>query len=152
MSHPDRLPGSFEASERRACDLRPDLAGEIARASARARRRAMVQTWRPLRAVERLPLALCDGASYDPSEWRLRGNPRVSYSVLSHPGREDRHRWYYLHAMAPTEMYVFMGFDSRFGEPGYTGYTGAHTAFALPDEEGKPPRENVEARFLCYWD
>lgn len=54
--------------------------------------------------------------------------------------------------MAPNEMFVFKGCDSKQGEPGFTGYAGAHIAFVLPDSEDKPMRENIEAHCLCFWD
>lgn len=54
--------------------------------------------------------------------------------------------------MKPNEMFLFKGCDSRQGEPGFTGYAGAHTAIVLPDSQDQPPRESIEARFFCLWE
>lgn len=126
---------------------------EAKKVAAIATRWSGTQIWKPLKTLDRDPLALCDARSYDFSEWRLRttADPKISFPVLTHGDAEEKHKWYYLHEMNPNEMFVFKGADSRQGEPGFTGYTGAHTAFILPDSEDKPPRESIEARFLCFW-
>lgn len=118
-----------------------------------ASRWAMIQIWKPLNIVERDPLAICDVLSYQHSDWRLRltPSPSTGYSVLTHPDGPETHRWYYLHGMTPEQMFLFKGCDSRQGQPGFTGYAGAHTAITVPDSDGKSFRESIEARFLCFW-
>ncbi|PPJ53265.1 hypothetical protein CBER1_11810 [Cercospora berteroae] len=111
---------------------------------------AIIQIWKPLRLVQRDPLAVCDALSYDFEDWRLRivPAPSTGYSVLTHPEGQEKHRWYYASAMTPDQMILFKGCDSR---QDITGRSGAHTAITLPNSEGKPPRESIEARFLCFW-
>lgn len=146
-----------QAAVMNACALPP---GSSRRATAErlvaaGARWMLVQTWRPLRTVRRDPLALCDALSYNHADWRWRV-PEVAgltgNGILAHPGAEERHRWYYMHEMTPEEIFVFKGGDSRMGEPGLTGYTGAHTSVILPDSADAPPRESIEQRLIALWE
>ncbi|KAJ4416977.1 hypothetical protein N0V82_006426 [Gnomoniopsis sp. IMI 355080] len=129
-----------------------DRVDEAKKAAESASRWAVVQIWTPLKTVERDPLALCDGLTVDHSEWRLRKSAN-SYPVLTHGNKEETHKWYYLDRMQPSEMYIFKGCDSKHARDlKWRGYAGPHAAFALPDSEDKPPRESLEARFICFWD
>jgi hypothetical protein len=114
----------------------------------------MGQIWKPLKTLKRDPLALCDSSTLSKEDWRFRQteDPNISYSLLAHPEKEEKHKWYYVHEMKPNEMFLFKGCDIRQGEPGFTGYAGAHTAIVLPDSQDQPPRESIEARFFCLWE
>ncbi|KAL2281632.1 hypothetical protein FJTKL_11520 [Diaporthe vaccinii] len=131
-----------------------DAREELQRAAKSASRWAFVQIWKPLKTLVRDPLALCDSSTLSKEDWRFRQaeDPNISYSLLTHPEKEEKHAWYYVHEMKPNEMFLFKGCDSRQGEPGFTGYAGAHTAIVLPDSQDKPPRESIEARFFCLWE
>lgn len=69
------------------------------------------------------PLALCDSSTLSQEDWRFRQaeDPNISYSLLAHPEKEEKHAWYYVHEMKPNEMFLFKGCDSRQGEPSFTG-------------------------------
>ncbi|KAG8167019.1 hypothetical protein KVR01_002708 [Diaporthe batatas] len=131
-----------------------DTREELKKAAESASRWAFLQIWKPLKTLKREPLALCDSSTLSQEDWRFRQaeDPRIMYSLLAHTEKEEKHKWYYVHEMNPNEMFLFKGCDSRQGEPGFTGYAGAHTAFALPDSQDQPPRESIEARFFCLWE
>lgn len=151
--YPERLPFIKEAIMNYD-GIPADAREELQRAAKSASRWAFVQIWKPLKTLVRDPLALCDSSTLSKEDWRFRqaDDPNISYSLLAHPEKEEKHAWYYVHEMKPNEMFLFKGCDSRQGEPGFTGYAGAHTAIVLPDSQDKPPRESIEARFFCLWE
>lgn len=147
---PERLQQLKELAMQSPAFIKNDHAITVEKAASRW---AMIQIWKPLNTVERDPLAICDVLSYQDSDWRLRltPSPSTGYSVLTHPDGPEMHRWYYVHGMTPEQMFLFKGCDSRQGQPGFTGYAGAHTAITVPDSNEKSFRESIEARFLCFW-
>lgn len=150
VSEQDMIKGLLES------EVFGDRSDEAKKAAESASRWAAVQIWKPLKTVERDALAICDGLTVDHSEWRLRQSSdegKFAFPVLVHGNKEETHKWYYLDKMHPNEMYIFKGCDSKQARDSkWRGYVGPHTAFALPDSEDKPPRESVEARFICFWD
>jgi len=117
---------------------------------------AFIQTWR---AVSKGPqdncLAICDGASVPPEDGVVIDAAMGPCDV---PGKcfpfrlcrhRDDHQWFYLADMAPDDLLLFKGFDSR--EP--HSMNAMHSAFtnplAGPDAE---PRRSVEARFIAFFD
>ena len=118
-----------------------------------AGRHMLINIWRPLRTVERSPLALCDASTVlrsDLFQSEVRGG-------LGDAGRRSLwgfnlaynpdHRWYYAPRMQPDEAYVFRLFDS---DPDAVQFTG-HSAFEDPTSpEGAPPRQSIEIRTIAY--
>lgn len=58
------------------------------------------------------------------------------------------HRWWYVSDMGPTDLLVFIGYDSA--EP--EAVQPFHTGFDLPGQEGATPRGSLEARFFAFYD
>jgi hypothetical protein len=59
------------------------------------------------------------------------------------------HKWYYLSDMAPDDVLLFKGYDSRFPR----AMTAMHSAFDNPLAGVEaPPRHSIEARFLAFYD
>ena len=118
-----------------------------------AGRHMLINIWRPLKTVERTPLALCDASTVSrddmfPSEVRggLGNAKRRSLWGFNLAYNPD-HRWYYAPRMQPDEAYVFRLYDS---DPDAVQFTG-HSAFEDPtSSEGAPPRESIEIRTIAY--
>ena len=114
----------------------------------------LMNLWRPIRTVEKTPLALCDASTVlqgdlNPSE--IRGGldsektPTMwGYNLSYNP----RHRWYCAPRMRPDEILAFKLCDSEHGRVQWTG----HTAFDDPSSTpGAAPRESIEIRTLSFF-
>lgn len=58
------------------------------------------------------------------------------------------HRWWYASNMGPTDLLVFIGYDSADPEAVQPFRTG----FDVPGEEQATPRGSLEARFFAFYD
>lgn len=129
----------------------PPIAAKLTSAS----RFAFVNAWRPLKPIERDPLAVADATTVPYSDYQIRERKfrrtgiRSGNYVMSHAAEEQTHRWYYMKNMQPDEMVVFKGMDTDRRLPGWRC---PHTAFAIGDTEGLPPRESIEVRAVCLWE
>jgi hypothetical protein len=114
-----------------------------------AHRFAIVNLWRPLATVERLPLALCDARSIAPAD--------VVPSDLVYPDKvgetcsftwNPAHRWYWFPRLRPDEALLLKIHDSREDVARFT----AHTAFEDPGGAPEAPaRRSIELRALVFW-
>lgn len=129
-----------------------DLLGDEADAWL-ARRYMLINLWRPIRTVERTPLALCDASTVrqdDLFDSEVRGGlgdaARKSlwgFNLAYQP----THRWYYAPRMRPDEIYAFKLFDSDRSRVQLT----AHTAFEDPTAApGAAPRRSIEIRTISF--
>lgn len=119
----------------------------------------IVNLWRPIsHAAVDCPLAICDYRSVDEKfdlvplahiypDQEGNSRPRESYILKYNPN----HQWKYMRAMTPEEFVIFKIFDSV--QDGSVARFVPHTAFQDPNaEEGTPPRESIELRFLVFYD
>jgi hypothetical protein len=117
------------------------------------RRRFMnINLWRPIRLVERSPLALCDASTVSPADFIPvetrrpvggRMKPKDGYNVTFSP----QHRWSYFPAMEPDEVVMFKIFDSKETGSRFT----PHAAFTDPTSPADAaPRESFEIRTICF--
>ncbi len=111
---------------------------------------AIVNLWRPLATVERLPLALCDARSISPDD--LVPGELVYPDKVSETCSftwNSAHRWYWFPRLRPDEALLLKIHDSL--EQGVARYT-AHTAFEDPtgSQEARP-RRSIELRALLFW-
>ena len=120
-----------------------------------ASRHMLINIWRPLKPVERSPLALCDASTVDRTDLfqsEVRGglgdvNRRSlwGFNLAFNP----EHRWYYAPRMGPDEAYLFRLFDS---DPDAVQWTG-HSAFEDPTSPpDASPRQSIEIRTIAYLD
>lgn len=119
------------------------------------RRVVMYQTWR---AVTQPPqdnlLALCDRRSVPRSDVvfydAIIGDKGTALeSVEARSCRYGAgHRWWYASGMGPTDLLVFIGFDSDDPE----AVQPFHTGFDIPGQESATPRGSLEARFFAFHD
>jgi hypothetical protein len=118
-----------------------------------AGRHMLINIWRPLRTVERSPLALCDASTVlreDLFQSEVRGG-------LGDAGRRSLwgfnlaynpdHRWYYAPRMQPDEAYVFRLFDSDSDAVQFTGHSAFEDPGSTPDAL---PRQSIEIRTIAY--
>jgi len=118
-----------------------------------AGRHMLINIWRPLRPVERSPLALCDASSVAasdlfPSEVRggLGDAGRRSLWGFNLAYNPD-HRWYYAPRMQPDEAFVFRLFDSDPEAVQWTGHSAFDDPASTPDS---PPRQSIEIRTIAF--
>jgi hypothetical protein len=124
--------------------------------------------WRPLRAVRKDPLGLCDWASIHPKQDVIPnrfvfsdGWLEVAKLVYS-----ERHRWWYCSKQRVDEVVVFKQFDSAPGtigegesennsekgqkEKGMTGCSVVHSAFMDPEYVDEEPRRSLEIGVFVF--
>jgi hypothetical protein len=129
----------------RVRDLFPNEADSLL-----TRRCAIVQMWRPVKTVERDPLAIADARSLDAKDFiaaERRFPDRVGeiYQFQFNPA----HRWFYFPRMTRDEALVFKVYDS---ETDGRARWGAHTAFEDPTSPASAPaRESIEVRAFVFF-
>ncbi len=139
--------------DRTVRDVTRDLLGPEAAERWLERRYMLINLWRPIRTVERTPLALCDASTVkaeDLFDSEVRGGlgdpDRRSlwgYNLAYAPGQ----RWYYAPRMRPEEILAFKLFDS---DPARVQWT-AHSAFEDPTSPSDaPPRQSIEVRTISF--
>ncbi len=120
----------------------------------KGKRLVNINVWRPLKTVERSPLAVCDKSSVDRSDFlRINfGNATQTGAVREPAGFNcafnPKHLWYYYPHMEPDEVLVFKLFDT--GETDWK--MTAHTAFDDPTSApDAPPRISYEIRTVAVF-
>ncbi|HEY1124829.1 MAG TPA: CmcJ/NvfI family oxidoreductase [Sphingobium sp.] len=120
-----------------------------------AGRHMLINVWRPLKTVERAPLALCDASTVSrddlfPSEvvgglGDARRRSLFGFNLAYNPA----HRWTWLPHMQSNEAFVFRLYDS---DPDAVQFTG-HTAIDVPGTPADAaPRESLEIRTIAFLD
>lgn len=137
---------TFSSAPRRVRDHLPED-----EAAARLRQRfAIINVWRALDVVERLPLALCDARTIAPddlvpSDLVYRDKVGETYSVVANPA----HRWFYFPRLRADEVLLLKIYDSL--DDGRARLS-AHTAFDDPTTpDTAAPRRSIEVRALVFW-
>ena len=136
--HIDQTPASAKA---RVLHHLPDEAEELLKGRYR-----LVNVWRPLNGtVESSPLAVADSQTVQEKD--LVGVRHI------YPDREgetagvyynEGMKWWYWGGMGNEERLLLQCFDSE------TRTRVPHTAFKLPEQEGKKQRESIEVRALIF--
>ncbi|TFW07400.1 methyltransferase [Oxalobacteraceae bacterium OM1] len=108
--------------------------------------------WRPVgHPAWDKPLALCDTRSIGSRHWveaDILYPDRVGQIYLA--THSIAHRWYYVPAMRPDELWVFKSYDSRRDVPARMT---PHCAFEdIRAPAGAPPRRSIEVRCLVLLD
>lgn len=110
----------------------------------------VVNVWRPIKTIQRDPLALCDRRSVDPSKDIIPDRRVISGQVFEFgsPVFNERHQWYYLNEQQPDEPLMFQQLGS---EPGSNDAI-LHSAFVDSDHLDGPPRESIEMKCFAFFD
>ncbi len=129
--------------------LRPDDAEALLK-----RRFVNINLWRPLRPVERMPLAVCDASSVSREDlvpMRIRNRAELPMGELAgfNLAYNPAQLWWFYPDMQPDEVLAFRLFDSEMQRP----HLSAHTAFEDPTSRpGARPRLSHEARTIAFLD
>ena len=105
----------------------------------------IINVWRPLKTIQRDPLAVCDWNSVNP-----RDNIPTRL-ILAHGWNElgryafnADQQWYYLGRQQPHEPLVFTQFDSD------KGVSVPHSAFVDPEFQDGAARESIEIKMFVF--
>ncbi|KAF2866335.1 amino acid permease-domain-containing protein [Massariosphaeria phaeospora] len=108
----------------------------------------IINVWRPIKTVQRDPLAVAEANSVDDGS--------LVVTKLIYPNREGetlavkydaKHKWYYKSALTPDEVLLIKCFDSKLDG---RARRVPHTAFGVPGTEDKEGRESIEVRALVF--
>lgn len=125
---------------------------------------ALYSIWRPLKRVQRDPLALGDPRTFEDGDY-VSCNIRMPYlgregvEGMAHDSESyvarwnEGQRWYWVKDQEPEEVLVIGLWDSGFEEPGKLGFGGTfHSSVDLEGaEQQEEPRESLELRCLAIW-
>lgn len=114
--------------------------------------------WKPLKAVTRDPLCLCDVRTIQDEDLQLgkvtvKNVGEIENFAIRPPKEEGVHSFSYLRGQQPNEALVFRIYDQRVdGVVGSKRSHGvAHTSFVDPGTEFEPSRQSVEVRSFCIF-
>ncbi|KAJ5786638.1 uncharacterized protein N7503_011850 [Penicillium pulvis] len=111
----------------------------------------IINVWRPLKKVERDPLAVCDWTTLDQNDIiRHRLVLPTGWNELGKYVFNPSQKWCYLSSQQPQEALIFRQFDSRKADKG--GMSLPHTAFVDPDSADGPARESIEIKMFAFSD
>ncbi|KAE8382352.1 hypothetical protein BDV26DRAFT_288637 [Aspergillus bertholletiae] len=115
-----------------------------------SRRFMVVNVWRPIKPIQRDPLALCDWRSVDPAADIIPDRRVISGQVFEFgmPIFNEKHEWYYLNEQRPDEPLIFKQLSSDVA----SNVTLLHSAFVDPDHINDPPRESIEMKCFAFFD
>lgn len=135
---------SYSASLSRVRQHIPDDAEHLLKG-----RVQIINVWRPIRKIERDPLAVMEANSIPDSD--------LVVTELIYPDRKgetyavkynESHKWYYRSGLEPSQVLLIKCFDSK--TDGRARRV-PHTAFIDKDvKEGTPARESIETRALVF--
>jgi hypothetical protein len=135
---------SYSASLSRVPHHLPEDADELLKG-----RVQIINVWRPIKTVEKDPLAVAAAHSVSDSDLQVIGliypnRKGETYSVRYNPEQE----WYYKSGLTPEEVILIKCFDSK--TDGRARRV-PHTAFVDPSaKEDAPTRESIEVRALVF--
>lgn len=129
----------------------------------------IINVWRPIKTVQRDPLAVAEADSVDDKSLVVTeliypnrrgetlavkhdpGHRYVQYlffpSQIATNAANDFVRWFYKSGLSPEEVLFIKCFDSK--KDGRARRV-PHTAFAIPGTEDKEGRESIEVRALVF--
>ncbi|KAI1386070.1 uncharacterized protein F4822DRAFT_304772 [Hypoxylon trugodes] len=123
----------------------PDEADELVK-----RRYQIINIWRPIRPIQKDPLAVASASSIPDSDL-------VAASIIYPADRDETwtilpratHKWYYKRGQRPDEVLLIKCFDSDENVPARRA---PHSAFDDPSQKDADARESIETRALVFYD
>ena len=128
-------------------ELAPDRAAALLR-----RRFVSINVWRPIRRIERMPLAVCDAASVSQNDF-IPMETRYSVGVTSmskggyNLAHNPAHCWYWFPEMEPDEVLIFKICDSQKSVARFVPHATFTDPTSRPDAA---PRLSFEIRTICF--
>ncbi|KZL66031.1 methyltransferase-like protein [Colletotrichum tofieldiae] len=109
----------------------------------------IINVWRPIKTVQRDPLAVADAGSVSDEDLVVTDliypNRRGETYAVRH---KDGHQWYYKAGLSPDEVILIKCFESK--TDGRARRV-PHTSFVDPNaSQDVPPRESIEVRALVF--
>ncbi|KAJ4301738.1 hypothetical protein N0V90_003831 [Kalmusia sp. IMI 367209] len=134
---------SYAAAKSRVPHHLPDDAAELLK-----HRVQIINVWRPIKTVQRDPLAVAEAHSVSDDSLVVTkliypNREGETYNVNYDPG----HRWFYKSGLSPEEVILIKCFDSKLDG---RARRVPHTAFNIPGTEEKEGRESIEVRCLVF--
>ncbi|KAH7081787.1 amino acid permease-domain-containing protein [Paraphoma chrysanthemicola] len=134
---------SYSAALSRVPHHLPDEANKLLQG-----RVQIINVWRPIKTVQRDPLAVAEAKSVDDgslvvTELIYPNRRGETYAVKHDPA----HRWFYKSGLTPDEVLLIKCFDSKLDG---RARRVPHTAFHVPGTENNEGRESIEIRALVF--
>jgi hypothetical protein len=125
----------------------------------------IINVWRPIKTVQRDPLAVADASSVDDGslviiELIYPNRKGETYGVKYDPAHRSvvlypwskataliHNSWFYKSGLTPDEVLLIKCFDSKLDG---RARRVPHTAFEIPNTEDKEGRESIEVRALVF--
>ncbi|KAJ5970358.1 uncharacterized protein N7479_000276 [Penicillium vulpinum] len=110
----------------------------------------IINVWRPLKTIQKDPLAVCDWSSVNMQDESVPTRLTLpnGWSELGQYAFSPSQRWCYLSGQRPNEPLVFMQFDSSKVDEG--GITVPHSAFVDPRYSDCAARESLEIKMFAF--
>ncbi|KAJ5693726.1 hypothetical protein N7536_004138 [Penicillium majusculum] len=115
-----------------------------------ANRVLIINVWRPLKTIQRDPLAVCDWSSVNMQDEGIATRLTLpnGWNELGRYAFSPSQRWYYLSGQQPNEPLIFTQFDSSKVDEG--GFTVPHSAFVDPEYSDSAARESLEIKMFAF--
>lgn len=115
-----------------------------------ANRVLIINVWRPLKTIQRDPLAVCDWSSVNIQDEGIATHLTLpnGWNELGRYAFSPSQRWYYLSGQQPNEPLIFTQFDSSKVNEG--GFTVPHSAFVDPEYSDSAARESLEIKMFAF--
>ncbi|KAL9113902.1 MAG: hypothetical protein Q9227_002036 [Pyrenula ochraceoflavens] len=126
---------------------------------------SITNVWRPLKPVQKDPLAMCDSRTVDEADLfpvtavlPPKGSTTGGYDQVSKRSgfellqvrQNSRQTWYYASDMTPEEVLLIKIFDTK--KDGSVARRTPHCAFIDPDLQQNRTRESIEIRCFTFWE
>ncbi|KAJ6137295.1 hypothetical protein N7471_003781 [Penicillium samsonianum] len=110
----------------------------------------IINVWRPLKAIQRDPLTVCDWRSVNIQDEGIPTRLTLpnGWNELGRYAFSPSQRWYYLGGQQPNEPLIFTQFDSSKVDEG--GFTVPHSAFVDPEFSDFAARESLEIKMFAF--
>jgi hypothetical protein len=110
----------------------------------------IINVWRPLKTIQRDPLAVCDWDTVDVQKESIPNRLMLptGWNPLGRYVFSPKQRWCYLSGQRPDEPLIFTQFDSDQFDWG--GVTVPHTAFVDPEYTESAARESLEIKMFAF--
>lgn len=135
---------SYDGAELRLRWELPDEADDLVQ-----RRYQIINIWRPIRTVEKDPIAVADASSVPDTDLVAAIMVEDDYHGEQWVVRHNiAHRWFYKHLLSPDEVLLIKCFDSKED----VARRALHSAFEDPDYRDRESRQSIEVRCLLLYD
>lgn len=135
---------SYDGAELRLRWELPEEADDLVQ-----RRYQIINIWRPIRTVEKDPIAVADASSVPDADLvaavMVEDDFHGEQWVVKH---NTAHRWFYKHLLSPEEVLLIKCFDSKED----VARRALHSAFEDPGYQDRESRQSIEVRCLLLYD